>query len=235
MSLSENNSGMVMPVGPMYGQGGYGFDGGFGGGLFWIIILFLFAFVGNGWGGFGQNCANSTGAEVQRGFDQQAIMNNFGSISAGLNSIAQANCQSFANAELAASNRQMANMQQMFDLSTQFANCCCENRLATANMGAQIASTSQASTQAILDKLCQMEMDGMKRDYENTISGMQNQIDNLRSQVTNQAFAASQTAQTAQVLADNAAQTVALEQYLNPTPIPAYAVQRPCCGNAYGM
>lgn len=49
MSLSENGNGMVMPVGPMYGNGANG--SWFGdGGLFWIIILFLFAWMGNGWG-----------------------------------------------------------------------------------------------------------------------------------------------------------------------------------------
>ena len=94
-----------------------------------------------------------------------------------------------------------------------------------------------AKVQTVLDKLCQLEMDGIKRDYENRISGMQNQIDSLRTQVTNQNFAASQNAQTAAIMADNAAQTVALEQYLNPTPVPAYAVQNPnCCGgNRFGF
>ena len=47
-------------------------------------------------------------------------------------------------------------------------------------------------------------------------------------------LAASQNAQTAAILANNEAQTAALEQYLNPAPIPAYVVQNPnCCGN-YG-
>jgi hypothetical protein len=47
-------------------------------------------------------------------------------------------------------------------------------------------------------------------------------------------FAQTQTTQTAQILADNAAQTAALEQYLNPAPIPAYVVQNPnCCSQQY--
>jgi hypothetical protein len=44
-------------------------------------------------------------------------------------------------------------------------------------------------------------------------------------------LAASQTAQTGRILADNAAQTVALEQYLNPVPVPAYVVANPNCCN----
>lgn len=48
-------------------------------------------------------------------------------------------------------------------------------------------------------------------------------------------LSASQTAQTARILADNAAQTQALEQYLNPAPIPAYVVQNPnCCQQNWG-
>ena len=57
MSLMDNNNGMVMPVSPMYGGGnGFGNYSGYGDGLFWIIILFLFASMnGNGFGGWGGN------------------------------------------------------------------------------------------------------------------------------------------------------------------------------------
>ena len=48
----ENGSGMVMPVAPMYGGYGNGNNGGwgnFGGdGAWWLLVLFLFAFNGNG-------------------------------------------------------------------------------------------------------------------------------------------------------------------------------------------
>lgn len=56
----------------------------------------------------------------------------------------------------------------------------------------------------------------------------------LERQLTMANLAASQTAQTARILADNAAQTVALEQYLNPTPVPSYTVPSPYCCNQYG-
>ena len=55
---------------------------------------------------------------------------------------------------------------------------------------------------------------------------MQNQIDALRTQVTNQGFEASQAAQTASII-----------RTLDPAPIPAYAVQNPngcTCGNRFG-
>ena len=210
MSLTENGNGMVMPVGPMYGNGGYGGIGD--GGIWWLFIIFVIAMMGGGWNGFGGQ--GSVGNEVQRGFDQQATLGAIGDVNSGIAA-----------------------------LSSKFADCCCENRLAIANLGAQIAqdgaatrANTDAKVQAVMDKLCQLEMDGIRQNYENRIAGMQNQIDALRTQVTNQGFAASQNAQTAAIMADNAAQTMALEQYLNPTPIPAYTVQNPnCCGgNRFG-
>ena len=81
--------------------------------------------------------------------------------------------------------------------------------------------TQQQGTQAILDKLCQLELDGFKQK----VSDLQAENAALRG-------AASQNAQTAQILANNEAQTAALIARLNPTPIPAYPVQNPnCCGN----
>ena len=54
----------------------------------------------------------------------------------------------------------------------------------------------------------------------------------LRQQLQMAQLSASQGAQTAQILADNAAQTFALEQYLAPVPKPAYLVQNPACACA---
>lgn len=148
----------------------------------------------------------------------------------------------FANAETSANARQMADMQQMFGLSQQFANCCCENRLGLANLGADIAreacadraavsdgvrdilANQTASVQRILDQMCQDKIDAKNEE-----------IANLRQQVNMMNLAASQNLQTAQLLADNAAQTNALEQYLAPVPRPAYVVQNPnCCQQNFG-
>lgn len=85
-----------------------------------------------------------------------------------------------------------------------------------------------------MDKLCQLEMDGIKQNYENRISGMQNEIDSLRAAINNANGAASQNAQTAAIIANNEAQTVALERYLAPTPMPAFLVNNPNCCNQNG-
>lgn len=237
MSLT-NDAGMVMPVGPMYGNGGGYGDGMYGGGgFFWLLVIFVIAAMGNGFGfgGFGGNAGgvNMVNNDVQRGFDQQALMGAIGNANAGINALGGAMASGFAAAEANATARQMAAMQQMYGLSSQFADCCCENRLAVANLGAQIAAdgaatraNTDAKAQMVMDKLCQLELDGIKQNYENRIAGMQNQIDALRTQVTNQGFEASQAAQTASIV-----------RQLDPAPIPAYPVQNPngcTCGNRFG-
>lgn len=227
MSLSETNgNGLIMPVSPMYGNGGNG-GFGWGDGSFWIIILFLFAFMGNGWGNGGGNTVVEN--DVQRGFDQQAVMG-------GINGLTSAVSNGFAGAEISRCNTQANLLQSLNDLSMGLQNCCCENRAATADLKYTIATeacadrqavndalkdviaSNTANTQSILDKLCQQEIDALKTQNEN-----------LRTQINMANLAQSQTEQTARILADNAAQTVALEQRLNPTPVPAYVVQNPNC------
>lgn len=65
-----------------------GSNGGFGGGMSWIAILFLFVLLGgNGFGGWGANAQVATSNEVQRGFDNQNTMANqreiLGAVNAG--------------------------------------------------------------------------------------------------------------------------------------------------------
>ena len=210
-------------------------DGSFGGNNGWWIIL-LFILLGgwnNGWGGNGGGAGSIGGNELYPWMELQQTQFN------GFSNLTNAVTSGFANAETAATARQMADMQQMFSLSQQFSQCCCDNRLGLANLGSDIAreacadraavsdgvrdilANQNASVQRILDQMCQDKIDA-KND----------EIAQLRQQVNNLNLAASQGAQTARILADNAAQTVALEQYLNPTPVPAYQVANPnCCQN----
>lgn len=212
----------MMPAG--YGGGGDLFGGGMNG-IWGVIILLAVLGYGNGFGFGGGRGGGGYGGEIQRGFDQSAIMSSLGAIQASQD------------------NNQMATMQQFFNMLTQFQNCCCENRLGVAQLGTQIAQEGAATRaasandrQMIMDKLCQLELDGIKQNYEAQLRAMQDKLDTERSANQTLRFAASQGAQTAQILANNEAQTVALEQYLAPTPRPAYIVQNPnCCQNfGYG-
>lgn len=210
----EGNNGtpMYMPVAPVNYNGGM--MGDFGGSGWWIILLLLClgGGWGNGFGGFGGNGAGFVGADVQRGFDQNAVMTGVSGIqntlTSGFGDMQTSLCSGFANVNAAISNgfaqaeigenaRQMANMQQMFGLSNQLSQCCCDNRLATCqtqnivqNEGAATRLAIQQQTQAILDKMC---MDDINRKDEKILE-LQNSL-NMAN------LAASQTAQTATILA----------------------------------
>ena len=229
MSLSSGDL-SAADVAAVVGNGNNGF-GNWGDGSFWIIVLFLFALMG-GWNN-GFNGGNTQPA-VQQGFDQAAVMGQLGQINSSITS-------GFAGAEASANARQIADMQQAFALQTQFANCCCENRLATANLAADIAREACADRQAVSDALAstlstmnagiQSLKDQMCQDK---IDAKNEQIANLRQQMNMMQLTASQNDQTQALIANNELQTAALEQYLAPVPKPAYMVQNPnCCSQNF--
>ena len=106
---------------------------------------------------------------------------------------------------------QTASTAGMSGLQAQLAQCCCDNRAATADLKYTVATENCAdrtqslmntrdiidsqtrSTQAILDKLCALELDGVKSQLA------QAQRDNigLQNQLNMATMAASQAAQTA--------------------------------------
>lgn len=156
------------------------------------------------------------------------------SINGGVNSLSQ---QMNAN-QLAALERsfaaQTANTAGMTGLSSQLAQCCCDNRAATADVKYTIATeacanraTSTANTQAILDKLCQLEMD----NYKSQVEAKNDTIAQLRSELIFARGQASQDVQTAAIQAGQRALANEVEQYVAPRAVPAYYVQNPnCCG-----
>ena len=114
-------------------------------------------------------------------------------------------------------------MQNTNAIQSQLAQCCCDNKTATLqtqaivqNEGAATRLAIQNQTQAILDKMCQQEIDALKaRNAE------------LQNQVLVQNLAASQTAQTAQLIADNTAQAQYIVNRVAPYPVPSYTVANP--------
>ena len=114
-------------------------DGWGNGGAWWIIILFLFVFMGGGlWGNrgdYGQYATAATQQEIL--FGQQ-----FGQLNDRLTNIGNGICDStFAlNNSITAEGRA---------LQAQLAECCFENRLATANLGAQVDRQTCDITAAI--------------------------------------------------------------------------------------
>ena len=170
------------------------------------------------------------------------LCNGFAGVNATVNS-------GFANAESSANARQMANMQQNFNnqlstlqsfnnLSSQFADCCCENRLGIANLNSTILSenctdryeaakntrdiitNATANTQAVLDKLCQLELDA-KQDK---IDAKNEKISELQRELQMADLRASQTAQNAFISQGFANEVDALYNRLSNCPVPSTPV-----------
>ena len=248
MAIVDGNNGLsaadiAAVTGNQSGFGGFGGDG-----AWLILILLLFAaFNGNGWGGYGNGSGGfiPMQADFQRGFDQQALMSGIGAIQNGLSdaAVSQCNQTQAMMTGFASLGNQMCN--DRFDTITTLNNghnailqnlsqYCYDNQSAIADLKYTVATencsdrqalndgvqsiiqSQNQNTQAILDKLCQQELDSLKA-----------QNANLQTQINLANLQASQNGQTAQILADNAAQTATLRQALNPTPVPAYVVQNP--------
>ena len=173
-------------------------DNGFGNGGWWIILLFI---ILGGWGrGFGGNAAPS-------GDSLYPWMENQQNITTGFSGLTNVLTSGFANAETAATARQMADMNQEFanqmamqqgfsNIAAQIASCCCENRLATANQTATILAEHCADRQALSDgirdiiaKLDSQDLYAERRENEQ-----------LRQQIAMANLAASQIAQTTQII-----------------------------------
>lgn len=217
MALTDEGGGIpaTMLVGPTGYNNGGGF--GFGGDWAWILLLLLIGGGNWGMGGFGgggdlypwMNQSN----QISNGFRDQMINDNITGIRADIGDIATQLCGGF-NAT------QMGILQAANGIQSQLAQCCCDNRMATQDLKYTIATeenatrtANSANTQAILDKLCQLELDGYKRE-----------ADSLRTQLSEARLAASQTAQNAFIQQGFANEVDALYNRLSSCPVPTTPV-----------
>lgn len=231
-------------------------------GILWLLLFILIGGFGNrGYGNGGGYGAGGIGGNelypwlnqqqnINDGFRDQMLNGTINgiqqSVTSGFGDVQNALCNGFAGVNAGISNgfmqTQMGMLQGFNAVQAQQAQCCCDNQLATANQTAallaehcsdraalsdgvrDIIAANQAGTQRIIDQMCQDKIDAKNEE-----------IASLRQQIQMKDLAASQSAQTAQLLADNFAQTNALEQYLAPVPRPAYIVQNPnCCQPNFG-
>lgn len=224
----------------MNGNNNRGAWGGDGCWWIWIILLF-FCWGGFGGNGFGGNNANGLPAQLNGDAGRELLMNAIQGNGAAINQLASSlNCstQQIQNTlcniqgTLGMSSQQIINAVQSMgcQIGNQIASCCCDLRESITKMGyeSQLATVNQtntlqssastqfnilgakidAQTQIINDRFCQLEM-----------REMQNKIDTLRQENSNLALAASQQAQTANIVS----------QLRAPAPVPAYIVQNPNC------
>lgn len=271
MALTDESMGTTMLVQPAGGVNNGGF-GNFGGDGWWILILFLLLGNGGWGGGFGNGMWGGDGLypwmnnsqNINNGFRDQMLNDNITSIRDGVYGINTQLCNGFAGvnagiangfaqAEIANNARQIADMQQNFAAQTatlqgfngiqsQLAQCCCDNRAATADLKYTVATENCADRtqamqntrdiidatnrtgQAILDKLCQLELDGVKGQ----LAQAQRENVGLQNQVNMAAFRESQANQNALFAQGMTAEVDALYNRLKNCPVntvPVYGNQ----------
>ena len=275
------------PVFPYGGNNG-GFGSGFGSDWIGLIVILalLGGFNGNGFGGgFGGGYGNeyawlSNGQKeimqnTNQGFDTLQLANQLTGINSGVQNLSTQLCNccadmnqtvsaGFANAEVAANARQIADMQQNFsnqlatlqgfnDIGLALCNASGENRLGQANLTSTILSencadrqalaegvrdiiaSQTASTQRILDQLCNDKIDAKNE-----------KISDLQREILMKDLQASQIAQTAELRLGQEREVDALYNRLSNCPVPTTPVygrtpiftcsnNNGCgCGNVYG-
>ena len=197
---TNNGNGYAYPVYPMMGGFGNGGFGGYGSDFIWVILLLaLFGFGNNGNGGFfnggfdnGYAWLSNGQKEIMQntnnGFDTLHLSNQLDTVNSGIYSLSNQLCNccadmnstvsnGFYNAEVAACNRQMANMNQLFGLSTQVSNASADNRLGIQDLkstvisencsdrevlrqiGQDILVNQTANTQKIIDEIFRDRLD----------------------------------------------------------------------------
>lgn len=240
MSLSSDGAPMLtMPVAPTNsgGNGGFGWDGN---GSWFIIILFLFAFLGWGNNGWGNNGGNSGGvvdgyvlssdfANIERKMDlingglcdgfyaaNTTLLNGFAGVNQNMNN-------GFQTAELSRANQQAALMQQLNAMQMQAAECCCNTQRSIEgvryDMAAQACDTRNTVQNATRDIV------------ENQNANSRAILDFLTNSKMRDLESANQELRLA---ASQSAQNNYLISQLRPCPSPAYITCNPWAGSGYG-
>ena len=204
---------------------------------------------GGGFGSDGLYPWMNQSNQMNSGFRDQMINSNIDSIQSGVNGIQTQLCNGFAGvnqtvqngfaqAEIANNSRQIADMNQMFALQSSLQNCCCENRAGIADLKYTVATENCADrtsayqntrdiidsqtkgTQAILDKLCQLELDNVKLQ----VDAKNDRIIELQNQLNMASLRESQTAQNALIQQGLNNEVDALYNRLSNCPVPSTPV-----------
>lgn len=219
------------------GDDGNGFNNGW-----WILILLMAMYGGWGDNGFGNRNssrnATATEADIQRGFDTQAVISKLDGITNGLcdgfyavnngmltgfNGIQMNMMQGNFGLQQALNANNIAAMQNANALQTQLADCCCQNKQGQAQIMYNMATDTCAITTAINNQT-QAIMQNDNNNYRalhdemvaNRMADKDEIIAQLRTQLNNCNLAASQQAQNQYLISQ-----------LRPSANPAYIVDNP--------
>lgn len=229
-----------------WGNGG-GNMGGFGGSFPWLYSG-QNAVNANTNAGFYNAAVQSAIGDVHNsiisGFGdvQNSLCGGFAGVNATINGAQSAIANQLYTGQIADLERsfaaQTANTQALSGLQSQLAQCCCDNRLATcqtqnivqnegnatrvadANNTRDIIQSQTQGTQAILDKLCQLELDNVKSQVE----AKNDRIAELQNQLNMASMRESQTAQNAYIAQGFSNEVDQLYNRLSNCPVPTTPV-----------
>ena len=247
--IDENGTGTTMLVQPAGFGGGNGGNGFMDGSGWWILLLFILL------GGWGNNGLNGSGGgvsgmyplmnqsnQISEGFQNQMLNDNITGIQNSLNGISTQLC-----------NNQMADLERSFAVQSAMQNCCCQTQTGIADLKYTVATENCADRtqsmintrdiidsqtrgiQTIMDKLCALELDGVK----NQLAQAQRENVGLQNQLNMATLRESQTAQNAFIQQGFANEVDQLYNRLNSCPVPSTPVygKTPiftCGGNGCG-
>ena len=233
-------------------------NGMFGDNWAWIIVLFLiFAWGGFG-NGFGNNRGNGSIADnyvlasdfatIQRqlsdGFGdltaqsryiQNGLCDGFYAMNTGMlngfSGVQQALCQGFSGVNQAISNSAFNTERGLWNLSSQFADCCCQTQRAIDGVNYNMAM----NTNGIQQTLCNTTRDLIENQNAN-YRALHDEIVANRMEDKNAQIAAQQNEINAlRLAASQEKQNSFLISQLKPCPDPAYIVPNPNCCYNYGI
>lgn len=211
-------------------NGGWGGFGGFGGGQ----LGYDFPWLLNGQNGINNNVSDGfrdaqlhdSVTSVRDGVSalatqlcgccgdiQNTLCSGFAGVTASVNGAQNALSQQMYSNELASLNRSFAEQTANTQGFNSVQSTLCDIRYGSATNTRDIIDSQTRGIQAVLDKLCALELDGYKRE-----------ADNLRTQLNMAQLAASQTAQNAFISQGFANEVDALYNRLNSCPVPTTPV-----------
>ena len=183
-------------------------------------------------------CCGDMQMAMANGFSgvQQSLCNGFAGTTAAITGAQNALTQQLYSNEIANLNRSFAEQTANAQGFNGVQSGLCDVRYGSAMNTRDIIENQNRGNQAILDKLCQLELDGVKGE----LNAANNTISQLRTQLLVANNDASQTAQTARILAGQTAEVDALYNRLNNCPVPSVPVygRQPiftCNGNGNGF
>ena len=254
--MFNSGTNLSMPVQPLGSYGG-GNNSGWGDGNGWWVLIILFALFGGGGRGYGNNGDGGgsqssyyyTDSALQRGFDNQSVMNKLNGLENGLcslgydqlaqmNNLGQSILTTGFQLQNTAQQNAISNMQQFNSVERQLADCCCENRAAIAQVRYDMAT----DTCNIQNAIQNAARDIMENDNANYRSLYQQQIDAQMAAKDAEITRLSSALQACQYRSDNDQQTQIILNAINPPIGRSYIVPNPnawnynnwngnCCNN----